>query len=113
MDCFALGCKWTVEYFVTGLLGAWVAVLILPGSYTTLPRFIKLDDGERRISWGAVARLIVGGITGCIVDTNTRNAFFGGFFSWHAFRWLSEDGWRIIVAQLRAAFALAQKDKED
>lgn len=97
---FELGCKWTLEYFMTGLAGGLVAVLILPGCYTTLP-YIEKVDGECRLKWGFVARLVVAAIAGCVVDTNIRNAFFGGFFSWHAFRWLSEDGWNYIVKLIK------------
>jgi hypothetical protein len=58
-------------------------------------------NGERRIKWGALARLVVAAIIGCVVDTNARNAFFGGFFSWHACRWLSEDGWKYILKRIK------------
>lgn len=95
-----LGCRWTIEYLLTGLAGGIVAVLILPGCYVSLPR-IRRENDEVRVYGGAVARLIVAAIAGCIVDCNVRNAFFGGFFSWHAFRWLSEDGWKYIRRRLQ------------
>lgn len=97
---FVLGCKFTWDYFLIGAAGSLVAVLVLPGSYMTLP-CIKRVDGELRICWGALARIIVGGIVGCVVDCNGRNVFFGGFFSWHMLRWLSEDGWNILREKLR------------
>jgi hypothetical protein len=97
---FELGCKWTLEYVLSGLAGGLVAVLILPGCYTTLPR-LEWVDGECRIRWGAVARLVVAAIIGCVVDCSPRNAFFGGFFSWHACRWLSEDGWNHLVKLIK------------
>lgn len=92
---FTLGCKFTVEYFITGFLGGVVAILILPGSCMTMPR-IERKNGAWTITWGDIAKLIVAGIAGCVVDCNPRNAFFGGFFSWHAFRWLSEEGFQMI-----------------
>lgn len=95
-----LGCKWTVEYALSGIAGAIVATLILPGSYLTLPCCRKNDNGEIHFHLGALARIIVGGIIGCVVDCTSRNAFFGGFFSWHIARWLSEDGWKWIHRQL-------------
>ena len=98
---FELGCEWTADYFMTGCLGGIVAVLILPGSYLTLPCFRKVD-GEWRFCPGAFARILVAGIAGCVVDCTSRNAFFGGFFAWHAFRWMGEDGWKWIRSQLDA-----------
>ncbi len=98
------GCKWTWEYFFTGLAGSFVATVILPGSYTTIPYLRRCKAGELSLHWGALARLLVGGIAGCVVDCNPRNAFFGGFFSWHFFRWLSEDGWRVIEQRIKALF---------
>lgn len=100
---FELGCKFTWEYFLTGLLGSLVAVLVLPGCYTALPRFERVN-GELRFKWGALARLVVGGIFGCVVDCNTRNAFFGGFFSWHICRWATGEGWQYIKKRLLGAF---------
>ncbi len=96
-----LGCKWTVEYFLTGCAGGLVAVLILPGAYMTMPCLRKVK-GEYRVYLGALARVVVAGIGGCVVDCNPRNAFFGGFFAWHAFRWLGEDGWQYVLPRLKA-----------
>ena len=98
---FELGCKFTVENFLIGALGGIVAVLVLPGSYMTLPRMIRLEDGEQRVCWGAFARIIVAGIGGCVVDCNQRNTFFGGFFSWHMFRWAADDGWKMVSGELK------------
>ena len=107
MSFFQLGCKWTAEYLLTGLAGGLLATLILPGSYMTLPAF-KHVDGELRLYWGALARLIAAAVVGCIVDTNPRNAFFGGFFSWHVLRWLSQDGWAILKSKISALFKEAK-----
>ncbi|MCE5200852.1 MAG: hypothetical protein ABFD54_05975 [Armatimonadota bacterium] len=101
---FYFGCKWTFEYFATGLVGGLVATLILPGSYTTLPRLENVE-GEVRLYWGVFARLIAAGVFGCIVDCNNRNAFFGGFFSWHVLRWMSEEGWILLKTRLKAWFS--------
>ena len=96
---FELGCRWTVEYCLSGCAGGLVAVIILPGSYMTLP-CVKRVDGELRFCFGALARIVVAGIAGCVVDCNLRNAFFGGFFAWHAFRWLGDDGWKWLKGRL-------------
>lgn len=96
---FEFGCKWTLDYFLTGCAGGLVAVLILPGGYLAMPRF-RTVDGELRICLGAFARVIVAGIAGCVVDCSSRNAFFAGFFAWHAFRWFGDDGWKWLRAKL-------------
>jgi len=97
---FTLGCKFTLANFLVGALGGLVALLVLPGSYTTLPRLFRNKRRELQMNWNALARLIVSGIGGCVVDCNSRNTFFGGFFSWHVFTWLSEDGWSILRGRL-------------
>jgi hypothetical protein len=97
---FEVGCKWTVEYFLTGCAGGLVAVLILPGSYTTIPRLWRIR-GETRLVWGALARVVVAGIGGCVVDCSNRNAFFAGFFAWHVFTWCGTEGWAALRDKLR------------
>ena len=102
MSCFEFGCKWTLEYFLTGCLGGIAAVLSLPGGYMVLPCF-KRVDGELRFCFGALAWVLVAGIFGCVVDCNARNAFFGGFFARHFFRWLGDDGWKWLESRLKKA----------
>jgi len=97
---FTLGCKFTWEYFLIGCAGGLVATLILPGCYLSMPQY-RLEGGDKRVYAGFVARLIVAGIIGCVVDCNQRNVFFGGFFSWHACRWLADDGWKWLEAKLK------------
>jgi hypothetical protein len=108
---FHLGCKWTVDYFLTGCAGGLVAVLILPGTYLTLPSFRKVN-GDWRFYLGALARIGVAGIAGCVMDCNNRNSFFGGFFAWHGFRFLADDGWRWLRTRLRKLFGLPNNDGE-
>ena len=96
---FELGCKWTAEYFFTGCLGGIAAVLSLPGSYMVMPCFRRMD-GEMRFCFGALAWILVAGIAGCVVDCNPRNAFFGGFFARHFFRWLGDDGWKCVRSHI-------------
>lgn len=98
---FILGCKWTVEYFLTGCAGGFVALVILPGCYIVMPSVRKHED-EVRVYLGALARVIVAGIAGCVVDCSSRNAFFAGFFAWHVFKWLESQGWRELRARLLA-----------
>lgn len=100
---FELGCKWTWEYLGSGFLGGVVAIMILPGGYASLPKYM-IVDGEKRIYWGVIGRLVVAAIAGCVVDCNPRNAFFGGFFSWHAFRWMSQEGWNLVREGLTRMF---------
>lgn len=86
------GCQFTWPYLVFGFLGGLVALLTKPGAYLMAP-YKERVKGRVRIHLGTAGRLIVAAIMGCVVDCNNRNAFFGGFFSWHMCRWLSEDGW--------------------
>ncbi len=101
---FTLGCEFTLHNFLIGILGGLVATLVLPGCYTTVPRLIRMNDGELRFYWGAVGRIVVAGIGGCVVDCNCRNTFFGGFFAWHTFGWLAEAGWSAIKHKLQILF---------
>ena len=98
---FHLGCQFTLQNFLVGMAGGLVATLVMPGCYTTIPRLMRLEDGELRFYWGALGRLIVAGIGGCVVDCNSRNTFFGGFFSWHTFGWLAEEGWKTLKTYLQ------------
>lgn len=96
---FELGCKFTVFYFSMGALGSLIAVLVLPGCYTEIPRITKVR-GQWRIEWAVLGRLVAGGVLGCIADRNGVNAFFAGFFAWHFFKWLSEEGWKALQRRL-------------
>lgn len=104
-----LGCQWTIEYALSGIAGAIVATLILPGSFFTLPCCKRGENGDLQFHFGAIARIIVGGILGCVVDCSSRNAFFAGFFSWHLARWLGDDGWRWLHAKLNHAIGGEKK----
>jgi len=105
---FELGCRFTIEYFGTGCMGGLVAVLILPGSYITLPAIRKVGN-ELRVYWGVFARIFVAGVAGCVVDCSTRNAFFGGFFAWHAFRWIESQGWKDLQSRLEMLLNVDRK----
>jgi hypothetical protein len=96
-----LGCQFTLFYFTMGFLGSLIAVWVLPGCYTELPSICKVR-GKWRIQWAVLARLLTGGIFGCIADRNGVNAFFAGFFCWHVFKWLSEKGWEHLESRLNA-----------
>lgn len=96
------GCEFTPYNFLIGMIGGLVAVLILPGCYTTIPWFTRGENDEIIFHWGALGRLVVAGIAGCVLDCNTRNTFFGGFFGWHLFRWAGNEGWQSIKARLRS-----------
>jgi len=78
-----------------------VALVILPGCYMVMPR-VSRHEGEVRLYLGAVARIAVSGIAGCLVDCHARNAFFGGFFAWHVFRWLESQGWKELQSRISA-----------
>ena len=96
-----LGCQFTPFYFAIGSIGSLIAVLVLPGCYTTLPSICKVK-GEWRLRWAVAGRLFAGGVAGCIADHNGVNALFAGFFCWHLFKWLSEEGWRSFECRLKA-----------
>lgn len=100
---FHLCAKWSWEFFWWGVAGSFIAVVVLPGCYTTLPS-LKKEDGNLNIHWGALGRLLAGGIAGCLADRNGVNACFGGFFSWHVFTWASVEGWKYLQTRLKAFF---------
>lgn len=108
LDCIKLGCQFNWLYFGIGTIGGVAATLTLPGCYATLPS-IKTVNGEKRIYWGVFARLIVAGIAGCVADCNNTNSFFAGFFSWHIFRFLHEEGWIWLKTALKNDKAEGQK----
>lgn len=100
---FEFGCKFTVFYFTMGMLGSLMAVWALPGSYTALP-YVRKVKGQWLIHWAVAARLLSGGIMGCVADRNGVNALFAGFFCWHVLKWLSEEGWKHMQSRLDSFF---------
>ena len=100
---FEFGCRFTWPYFLIGMLGGLAATLVLPGSYTALPRVCKVK-GEWRMYWGFLARLVVSGIFACVVDNSNKNAFFSGFFAWHACKWAAEGGWQLLRERPECVF---------
>lgn len=100
---FQLGCQFTLPYLLIGAIGGLTATLIQYDSCLTMPS-VERKGKHLAVYCGFWGRIIVAGIAGCVADCNNVNAFFGGFFAWSVFKWLSSEGWTRIQAMLSNMF---------